>query len=147
MPLVFVANLGANRSSAFGVGLVLKQLLDLPYRDIGLVAFARNAPCHAHTYEARSVVRLIVAIVNDERWMTSPHGLARRTDAALMHVHTAAREDCGVRRILDRNNSGWQRPPRVVVQIAPNQEERAAPKALGRLCALFVEVARGADCR
>lgn len=144
---VFIANPGANRSRTFSVGPIFKKVLNFPYSEIGVVAFARNAPCHSHANEARSVVRLIVTIVDNERWPAGPHGLARRTDFPLVYHHTRKGKNSGVRRILDRHNPGWQRVFGLVVRIAPNHEQSAAPEATGSLRALFVEVARSADCR
>jgi hypothetical protein len=62
---IFVAHVGAYNGSAFRVALVLKQNLDFPNCCIGVIAFAWDAPRHANTNEPRSVVRLIMTVVNN----------------------------------------------------------------------------------
>ena len=147
----FYSGLTTDASADFigtlGITWIFEKGSNLFGGKVCVVTFARNAPSHTQANEASSVIRLIVAIMNDERWTASPHGLARCTDPALMHVHTAPREDRGVRRIWDRHPPGRQWVFGLVLRITPNQQKSAAPEAAGCLCALFVEVARSADCR
>lgn len=89
----FGADAGADFCRARCVRFVAKKRGNLTGRYFGVVTLARNAASSSKPCEPGCVIRLVVAIRNDQHGTTGSHGFAGCADPSLMHNYTGPQKN------------------------------------------------------